>query len=102
MSNILSSVAVALRISHSLLNFELEDLIAAARLDLIQSGVAEGKANSDDDALIKRAIINYVKANFLADANEAARFQQSYDLLKTHLALADDYREPPIMEVPIV
>lgn len=94
MSNMLASVAVALRISHSLLNFELEDLIAAARLDLIQSGISADKANSED-ALIKRAVISYCKAHFLADKDEAARFQQSYDLLKTHLALADDYREIP-------
>lgn len=102
MSSILASVATSLRITHSLLNFELEDLIAAARLDLIQSGVAAEKANLDDDPLIKRAIINYVKANFLWDSNEAARFQQSYDLLKTHLALADDYREPPLWGVPVL
>lgn len=95
----LNSVLVALRISHTFLNSEIEDLIAAARLDLIQSGISSLKANLNDDALIKRAIITYCKANFLADKDEAERFQKSYDLLKTHLALADDYKEvPPIDE----
>lgn len=89
----LNSVMVALRISHSSLNFEIEDLIAAARLDMIQSGIAIEKANLNDDPLIKRAIITYVKAQFLADKDEADRFQKSYDLLKTHLSLADDYKE---------
>jgi len=89
----LNSVMVALRISHSLLNYEIEDLIAAARLDMIQSGISIEKANLNNDPLIKRAIITYVKAHFLADKDEASRFQTSYDLLKTHLALADDYKE---------
>jgi len=89
----LNSVMMALRISHSLLDFEIEDLIAAARLDMIQSGIAAEKVNLDNDPLIKRAIITYCKAHFLADGGEAERFQKSYDLLKTHLALADDYKE---------
>ena len=88
---------VALRISHSLLDFEIEDLIAAARLDMIQSGISAEKANVDNDPLIKRAIITYVKAQFLADIEEATRFQNSYNLLKTHLALAEDYKEVPII-----
>jgi uncharacterized phage protein (predicted DNA packaging) len=95
----LNSVLIALRISHSQLNFEIEDLIAAARLDMIQSGIAALKANLDNDPLIKRAIITYCKAHFLADKDEADRFQKSYDLLKTHLALADDYKEVfPVVE----
>lgn len=89
----LTSVMIALRISHSQLNSEIEDLIAAARLDLIQSGIAAEKAESNNDPLIKRAIIVYCKANFLANKEEASRFQESYNLLKNHLSLADDYRE---------
>jgi uncharacterized phage protein (predicted DNA packaging) len=89
----LTSVMIALRISHSQLNSEIEDLIMASRMDLIQSGIAKTKAESNTDPLIKRAIITYCKANFIADRDEAERFQQSYDLLKTHLSLADDYRE---------
>jgi uncharacterized phage protein (predicted DNA packaging) len=93
-----NSVMIALRISHSMFDTEIEDLISAARLDLIQSGISADKANLNNDALIKRAIITYCKAHFLANKDEAERFQNSYDLLKTHLSLADDYREVVIID----
>ncbi len=32
------------------------------------------------------------KANFIADAKESERFQESYKMLKIHLALAGDYK----------
>lgn len=91
---ILDDVKQALRISstNTIFDIEINDLISATRLDLIQSGVSSIKANDDTDALIKRAIITYSKANFGYDNPEANRFQQSYDMLKIHLALAGDYR----------
>lgn len=85
-------VKQALRVSHSALDDEILDLIEASRMDLIQSGVSNLKANDDTDALIKRAIILYAKANFLVDKDQAMRFQHSYDLLKIHLSLATDYK----------
>lgn len=87
----LDAVKLALRITHSHLDIEIMDLIEAARYDLTLSGVLAVKASDDQDPLIKRAVITYVKANFLTDANEAVRFQQSYNLLKTHLTLSGDY-----------
>lgn len=87
----LDSVKLSLRLSHSALDLEIQDLIGAARLDLIQSGISQNKANDDADLLIKRAIILYVKANFEADDRKAERFKKSYDSLKLHLSLAGDY-----------
>lgn len=94
---ILDDVKQALRISidNTIFDTEVNDLIGAARLDLIQSGVSADKVNLDTDPLIKRAIITYAKANFGYDNPEADRFQQSYDMLKQHLSLAGDYREVP-------
>lgn len=89
----LADVKTALRISHDALNGEIEDLIDAARHDLTLSGVSAEKANEDFDPLIKRAVIVYVKANFLPDNVAAERFQKSYDMLKNHLTLAGDYLE---------
>ncbi|MDC2866517.1 head-tail connector protein [Bacillus sp. BP-3] len=83
----------ALRITHNSLDTEINDFIMSARIDMIQSGVSTIKVYEDTDVLIKRAIILYTKANFLADKDEAARFQASYNLLKIHLALASDYKE---------
>lgn len=90
---ILDDVKQALRISptNTAFDVEIQDLIEASRLDMIQSGVSDLKANDDTDALIKRAIITYCKAHFGYDNPEADRFTQSYIMLKQHLALASDY-----------
>lgn len=81
----------AVRIQNAAFNEEITDLIAAARQDLIQSGVSSVMAKKDDDPLIKRAVILYVKANFGYDNPDADRFQNSYTMLKQHLSLAGDY-----------
>ncbi|MDM5155848.1 head-tail connector protein [Bacillus sp. DX1.1] len=88
----LGDVKKALRISHDALDDEITDLIEAGRHDLMLSGVSSLKTNDDTDPLIKRAIITYVKANFIPDAKEAERFQSSYNMLKNHLTLAGDYK----------
>ncbi|MEG7342558.1 head-tail connector protein [Bacillus cereus] len=88
----LEVVKKALRVSHNALDDEIDDLIEAARTDLKLSGVSGFKSNDDTDPLIKRAIIMYTKANFIADAKESERFQESYKMLKIHLALAGDYK----------
>lgn len=87
----LDDVKMALRVSHSALNTEIADLIAAARQDLILSGVLAAKANSDSDSLVKRAIITYVKAHFGYDNPDADRLSMAYDKLKSHLTLSGDY-----------
>jgi uncharacterized phage protein (predicted DNA packaging) len=89
----LEEVKLALRVSHDALDTEIEDIILGARLDLKLSGISAGKADAETeiDPLIKRAIIVYAKANFIADINIAERYQKSYDSLKLHLSLAGDY-----------
>lgn len=69
---------------------EINDLIEACRIDLVQSGVSVDKAETDDP-LIKRAIVLYAKANYGMGNPDADRFQQSYELLKQHLSYAGDY-----------
>jgi uncharacterized phage protein (predicted DNA packaging) len=88
----LEVVKTALRISHSQLDGEINDLIEAARFDLNLSGVSPLKVNDDTDPLIRRAIIVYAKANNEPDVVRAEKYQQSYDMLKNHLTLAGDYR----------
>ncbi|MGX5569495.1 head-tail connector protein [Bacillus toyonensis] len=88
----LEIVKKALRVSHNALDDEIDDLIEAARTDLKLSGVSGFKSNDDTDPLIKRSIIMYTKANFIADVKEAERFQLSYNMLKNHLTLAGDYK----------
>lgn len=88
---LLEDVKLALRITSSAFNSEIEDIIGAAKADLKLSGVAETKAEDEDDPLIKRTIIVYCKAHFGYDNPEAERFQQSYDMLKAHLTLSQEY-----------
>ena len=90
---ILDDIKIALRISNTAYDSEINDLVAAARADLRLSGILESKVNDDTDPLIKRAIIVYVKANFGWNNPDAERLQQSYDMLKCHLALSQEYAE---------
>lgn len=87
----LSEVKIALRVSNTALDGEITDLIAAARQDLILSGVLASKANSTTDSLIKRAVVTYVKAHFGWDNPEAERFLSAYVMLKQHLTLSQEY-----------
>mgnify|MGYP001293293588 CR=1 FL=1 len=89
---LLDDVKLALRISSSAFNGEVTDLIAAARADLKLSGVLAAKADADaPDALIKRAITTYAKANFGFDNPDADRLRESYNMLKAHLTLSQEY-----------
>jgi uncharacterized phage protein (predicted DNA packaging) len=92
-------VKLSLRLSINDFDLEVQGLIDAARLDLIQAGVSAEKANLDTDPLINRAIITYCKANFGYDNPEVERFQRSYEMLKQHLALTSDYKEVSTDEI---
>jgi hypothetical protein len=87
----LANVKVALRVTHTALDTEITDLIAAARQDLILAGILPAKANSDTDALIKRVITTYVKAHFGYDNPDHERLLGAYTHLKLSLLLGDDY-----------
>lgn len=87
----LEDMKKALRVSSSAFNSEITDLIESAKLDLKIAGIT---VSDSPDALIKRAITIYCKAHFGYDNPEADRFRDSYVMLKQHLSLAGDYREP--------
>ena len=91
MMPILDDIKIALRISNTAYDSEIYDLVAAARADLRLSGILESKVNDDTDPLIKRAITVYVKANFGWNNPDAEKLQQSYNMLKSHLALSQEY-----------
>lgn len=87
----LGVVKEALRGSGDDLDNEILDLIDAAKADLALSGVHSSKI-SDEDPLIRRAIIVYCKAHFgYDDPKIAERFEQSYISLKQHLTLSTEY-----------
>lgn len=84
----LNKIKQSLRITHNALDNEIQDLIDAARADLRISGVVK---LDETDSLIIRAITVYSKANFGLDNTDSEKYQQSYDSLKTHLALSGEY-----------
>ena len=88
---LLDDIKLTLRISNTAFDSEITDLISAARSDLVLSGILESKVNDDTDPLIKRAITVYVKANFGWNNPDAEKLQQSYNMLKSHLALSQEY-----------
>ncbi len=90
---LIDDIKTALRISNTAFDSEINDLISAAQSDLKLSGVLESKVNDDTDPLIKRAIIIYIKANFGWNNPDAEKLQHSYNMLKIHLALSQEYAE---------
>lgn len=83
----LQKIKQALRLTHSKLDVEVQDLIDAALLDLSISGV---RRFPEGDVLILRAVTLYCKANF-GSTEYSEHFQAGYDALKQHLSLCGDY-----------
>lgn len=87
------TIRAALRISSkaTAITDEINDCIEACKRDLQQVGVN----NLDEsDALIKRAITIYCKAEF-GYSEKAQQFRQSYDSLKVALSLMEEYQKEP-------
>lgn len=84
----LSDAKQVLRVTNDAMDTEIADLIEAAKLDLSTSGIKV----IETDPLIKRAINLYCKAHFGYDNPDAARFADSYKMLKIHLSFSLDYQ----------
>ena len=83
----LAKVKLALRIATNAFDSELNDLIAAAQLDL---GVAGVVLPSELDVLVGQAIITYVKMHF-GQPDDYDRLKASYDEQKAQLATCTGY-----------
>ena len=94
---LIDDVKINLRASTSILDTEVADLILAAKADLKLSGVDNTKI-IDTDALIKRAIILYCKANFGLENADSEKYQILYDSLKAHLCMSQDYTIDLVVE----
>lgn len=88
----LEEVKAALRVDGFGLDSEIQGLIDAAVADLILAGVDGAIAQAMTDPLIRRAVITYCRANFDYADKSADRLQRSYEMLKSHLSMAEDYR----------
>ena len=83
----LEAAKTALRITVPDFDFEIMDLIDAAKLDL---GIAGGVIPADMDALVKRAVITYVRLSF-GSPDDYDRLKASYDEQKAQLQTATGY-----------
>jgi len=84
----IEKVRKSLRISHTALDEDIQDLIDAALMELQLSGI---KKLDESDPLIIRAVTVYCKAEFGFDNTDADRFRASFESLRNHLSLAGDY-----------
>lgn len=85
----LTKVKLALRITTNSFDAELNDLIAAAELDL---GVAGVIVPTQIDALVNQAIITFVKMRF-GQPDDYDRLKRSYDEQKAQLATCTGYTD---------
>ena len=77
MATIAEKVKLALRISHNLLDDEINDVITSARQELIRAGVAEEVAESEEE-LVQTAIKTYALEYYAQDPKDADRYGESF------------------------
>lgn len=87
----LTSIRQYMRLTSTIHDSELEDLINAARADLALGGVLPAKAEDEQDPLIMRAVATYVKAEFGLDNDDSEKYRASYKEQRNGLALSDSY-----------
>ena len=86
---LLDKVKLALRISTTAFDSELNDLIAAALADL---GIAGVTPTPEDDPLIIRAVTTYCRVNF-GQPDDYERLKDSFDEQKAQLQMATGYTD---------
>lgn len=85
----LALVKLALRISSTTFDTQLNMLIAAAQTDL---GIAGVKLPTTLDEICQQAIITYVRMHF-GQPDDYERLKASYDEQKAQLSMADGYTD---------
>lgn len=83
----LNAVKLALRITTEAFDSELNDLIAAALIDLTQAGISNPV---DTDPMIRRAVITFCRLNF-GQPDDYDRLKKAYDEQKAQLGMASGY-----------
>ena len=87
----MTSIRQYMRLTSTIHDSELEDLINAARADLVLGGVLPAKAEDEQDPLIMRAVATYVKSEFGLDNDDSEKYRASYKEQRNGLALSDSY-----------
>lgn len=88
----LEKVKLALRISHNLLDSDIQGTIDTARAELIRSGVSEEKAYGND-VLVESAIKTYCLFVYTNDDKRAQGFFESWQYQLDNLRKSSEYSE---------
>lgn len=88
MATTLDKIKADLRISHSALDEDLNDQIAACLKDLRIVGVEDAE---ETDPIILNALKLWCRANYTADTARAAAYMERYNALKATLMMAEGY-----------
>lgn len=92
-TEMLDDVRRELRVTSSAFDAEIENLIAAAKMDMILSGVSESAVNAPyPQALVRHAVILYCKARFGLDNPDSEKYMASFRSIEADLALSAEYR----------
>lgn len=83
----LARVKLALRITTDAFDTELNDLIAAALIDLTHAGIT---APMESDPMVIRAVITYCRLHF-GQPDDFDRLKRAYDEQKAQLGMATGY-----------
>ena len=78
--SLVDDVKLYLRISHNLLNDEIEKVVASARQEMIRAGVAASVANGEDTdsvQMVDTAIKTYAKM-YYADTKDGEKYAESW------------------------
>ena len=92
---LLTKAKEVLRLSSTVTDTEVTDLIKSAILDLRRLGVivpqtVTPSSTEDVDALLERAILLYCKANYGYNS-DSDKFREAYEHLASALSLCSDY-----------
>jgi hypothetical protein len=85
----LELLKLSMRITTNAFDAELLALISACKADLEIAGIT---VTDNDDVLIQRAVVLYVKGYFGFN-EESEKYIKAYEFHKTALAIAGDYRQ---------
>ena len=87
----LEAVKLAMRISTSVYDAEIQSLIDAAKADLFRTADIDSDIE-EDDPLLKRAVITYCRLHF-GSPNDYDKLEMSYREQKAQLATSSEYTD---------
>ncbi len=86
---ITQKVKLALRISHTMLDDEISDVIKSARLEMIRAGVSQTVAEGSSE-LVETAIKTYALAYFCGNLTDAEKYTESFKYQLDNIRKSDN------------